>query len=103
MRSDFSLLAASLLAGCMVRFLWDRIQKWDLWEAVVVRGYWPGCEHCGEFWGLKLEDSRTLYHFEGDWDDPQNPNRSVLLCRRCAVQHHEHWDEMWREYYSGRL
>lgn len=36
-------------------------------------------------------------------DNPNDPNRMQLLCRTCAIMHHEYWDDMWQEYYSGRL
>ena len=65
------------------------------------KGKWPKrCEHCRSFWGLKLEDGRTMYEWNGKGEDP---NRSQLLCRMCAVMHHDYWDEMWADYYSGRL
>lgn len=56
------------------------------------------CERCEETKGVKIEDSRTAYHWDGKGDDP---NRPLLLCRSCANEHHAHWDERWDEYYSG--
>jgi hypothetical protein len=75
----------------------------DHWRAFFVYRLWPRCEHCGTIFGLKLEDSRTCYPTNCDPFDGKNPNRSQLLCRRCAEYHHEYWDDMWKEYYSGRL
>ncbi len=49
---------------------------------------------------VKLEPSRTLYHWDGEGEDP---NRARALCRDCAEAHHAHWDSMWQEYNSGRL
>ena len=27
--------------------------------------------------------------------DPPDPNAPSYLCRPCAKDHHEYWDEMW--------
>jgi hypothetical protein len=61
------------------------------------------CEACGETEGVELECSRTQYHFEGEPDSAEDPNRQIGLCRSCAQEHHEHWDAMWSEYNSSRL
>lgn len=62
------------------------------------------CEHCGTTDGdIKLESSRTMYYFEGVIDSPEDPNHDIMLCRECAAAHHEYWDEMWADYYSGLL
>jgi hypothetical protein len=55
-----------------------------------------GCENpdCLIWWGVKPESSRTMYHWNGEGEDP---NRDVWLCRRCAKEHHEHWDDMWAQ------
>ena len=62
----------------------------------------PGtaCLCCGIVDGVFLESSRTAYHWDGVG---QNPNADIPLCRDCAVDHHEHWDFMWAEYYAGLL
>ena len=65
-----------------------------------------GCESCGSLWKVKPESSRTWYHVEGidgRENTPVDPNRQVRLCRTCAEEHHQHWDSMWSEYYSGLL
>jgi len=84
-----------------------RIAFHDHWRAFFVYKIWPRCEHCGTIRGLCLEDSRTCYPTNHDPFDgkshPDDPNRSQLLCRRCAEYHHEYWDDMWKDYYSGRL
>jgi hypothetical protein len=36
-------------------------------------------------------------------DEPEDPNRSVMLCRECAAEHHAYWDERWSEYQSNLL
>lgn len=48
--------------------------------------------------GVKLEPSRTQYHWDGKGE---NPNKPVWLCRDCAAEHHAHWDDMWEEYRTG--
>jgi hypothetical protein len=56
--------------------------------------------------GLEWESSDTAY-LEDPWngEGPQLPKRnlSLLLCRRCAAAHHQHWEEMWNEYNSTRF
>ena len=70
------------------------------------------CSHCDETTDVNYEDSRTCYcepeltYF--DWiklgDDPKpDPNAPVPLCRKCAKEYHEFWDEMWKQYYSGQM
>lgn len=78
------------------------------------------CLCCGDSEGVQLEDSRTCYHVEtprlGRYgrlglDDPLNddppppsdPNAPIPLCRGCAKDHHDYWDERWAEYYAGLL
>lgn len=51
------------------------------------------CSRCEAVEGVCLESSRTAYHWDGVTG--LNPNAPVLLCRPCAEDHHEHWDEMW--------
>jgi hypothetical protein len=75
----------------------------------------PPCERCkiaGP--GVELEDSRTAYVRPrlDAWtrlllDDellgrPPDPNAPLWLCRDCAADHTEYWDEMWRDYYSSQ-
>jgi hypothetical protein len=70
------------------------------------------CTRCGTTNGVELEDSRTAYSqpdldiFDRlmlDGEPPPDPNAPVLLCRPCAKEHHEYWDEMWDEYNRGRV
>lgn len=101
--------AISFFLGFLARIICNVFVKVfsDHWRAFSVYRLWPRCEHCGTMRGLALEDSRTCYPTK--YDDPfeetrpDDPNRSQLLCRSCAVDHHEYWDEMWKDYYSGRL
>jgi hypothetical protein len=88
------------------------------WDDIVSWGKVP-CERCGTQEGVELEDSRTAYAYESPtaWDriraedggltpTPsvlEDPNKPVNLCRACAKEHHDYWDEMWREYYGGLL
>lgn len=108
------ILAAAFIIGFSAFLIWrvflrERIK--DRWNALWYLKLPPKCECCGSWRGLRLESGRTMYPYESDskdyWVnfgyDPKDPNRSQLLCRLCAVQHHEYWDDMWKEYYSGRL
>jgi hypothetical protein len=73
------------------------------------------CERCGSTEGVELEDSRTMYEpkvysryellmllDDPLVDEPEDPNRPWLLCRECAKEHHEYWDEMWDMYRSNQ-
>ncbi len=75
----------------------------DAWTAWWKYHERPCCARCGTLrGGLRLECSRTSYSYNGP-DGPNNPNRPDLLCRSCAQEHHDYWNDMWRDYYSGRL
>lgn len=50
------------------------------------------CKYCGSEEGVCLESARTAYHWDGKGEDPNAP---VPLCRPCAKEHHDHWDDMW--------
>lgn len=75
----------------------------DRWKAYWIWRQAPICQRCGTLWGLKLAGSCTSYHWEGKEEDPDNPNAPVLLCPRCTEDHYDYWDDMWQEYYQGRL
>jgi hypothetical protein len=66
------------------------------------------CEYCDSTEGVVLEDSRTSYSLPDLTiydllfpEDLENPNRPIWLCRSCAEEHHEFWDEQWREYWDS--
>lgn len=61
------------------------------------------CLRCETTDGIEMESSRTCYHYEGEIDSPDDPNRPIPLCRLCAEEHHQHWSNMWAEYQSGLL
>ena len=70
------------------------------------------CEQCGRTEGVEAEDSRTNYPepILDIWDrllldgaDPPSPNDPLFLCRDCAKEHHEYFDEVYKEYYAGLL
>ena len=64
-------------------------------------GYgWCRCEACGSFRGLAKRPSRTMYPWDGKG---KNPNAARLLCLPCTDEHNAFWDEMWADYYHGRL
>ena len=47
-----------------------------------------------------MESSRTMYHWSTQENDPNHP---LPLCRECAEEHHEQWDDQWADYYGGLL
>jgi hypothetical protein len=70
--------------------------------------------------GVEFESSRTMYHVpetctshddckacpelgRACQDAKPDPNAPLALCRDCAAEHHEHWDGMWSDYYSGLI
>jgi hypothetical protein len=57
------------------------------------------CEHCGKQ-GARIVGAMTAFYWDGTGE---NPNRSLLLCDECENEYCEYWQEMWNEYYSGRL
>jgi hypothetical protein len=61
------------------------------------------CLNCESPEGVEMESSRTCYHYDGEPGSDDDPNKSIPLCRPCAIKHHEYWDDMWHEYYRGRL
>lgn len=52
------------------------------------------CAHCGATEGVTMESSRTNYSWDGKGKDPNAP---IPLCRPCAVEHHQNWDDMWAQ------
>lgn len=84
------------------RIRWKLYDTW-VWISSVV---FLGCERCGSLRGVEYESSRTAYHvdnIEGRENTPADPNRQRRYCRDCAAEHHQHWDSMWDDYYSGLL
>ena len=67
-----------------------RTRRWWYWLLPAIRRCWL----CRWPYGVRYEDSRTMYYWNGGGEDP---NRPVKLCRQCAACHHEHWDAMWLE------
>lgn len=68
------------------------------------------CESCKATEGVEVEPARTGYTAEPMtlWDhllerEPKDPNPPVMLCRPCAKDYHDHWDDMWRTYYQNLL
>jgi hypothetical protein len=67
------------------------------------------CLRCGSTEDVQLECSRTCYdtsrvrtRYERIMvPETPEPNAPIPLCRPCAKEHHEYWDDVWTEYYSG--
>ena len=54
------------------------------------------CEYCGEP-DAKIVKAMTAYHFEGERNSPEDPNRDLTLCEQCKWEYEDHWEEMWAE------
>ena len=74
------------------------------------------CEGCHSATDLRYEPRRTAYDPEplsvwkrlldlpeGGLNSIPDPNGDLLLCRRCAEEHHHQMDERWDEYHRGLL
>jgi hypothetical protein len=69
------------------------------------------CIACNTTEGVRLEPSRTQYdtsyprtRFERILDpEPENPNIDIPLCRSCAEDHHEYWNQMWQMVRSNQM
>lgn len=59
------------------------------------------CEGCHVSENLDVTSARTAYNWDGKSDF--NPNHPRLLCPPCTKEHHEYWDEMWRDYYANLM
>ncbi len=76
-------------------------------------GIVEACYGCGSHSEVTLQDARTAYEkprltalerLEYDALEPlPDPNATIPLCPDCAEEHHQHWDDMWAEYYASRL
>ena len=64
----------------------------DILDAMFTDNHTGACECCGHVGDIVICDSRRM-------DDRKELN----LCVYCAQEHHEYWDEMWKEYWAGRL
>lgn len=67
-------------------------------------GYCEGVSHqCNNKESIKWISSRTYYEWDVDEQPGEDPNRPRFLCPSCAKEWNDYWDEMWNEYYAGRL
>lgn len=49
---------------------------------------------------VQWRPAQTCYPWDGEGE---NPNRSLCLCDECWAEYKEYWDDMWADYYAGRL
>lgn len=70
-------------------------------EIAIIEG--RGCARCGNTIGVLLEDSRTMYLFDGELGSSDDPNKPIPFCRPCASDHHAYWDDVWNDYHRGLL
>jgi len=65
------------------------------------------CRYCeenpnGECEGeIRVRHAMTAYHFEGEKNSPEDPNRDFYACDSCYAAYVEHWTWMWEEYYNS--
>lgn len=52
------------------------------------------CERCGDRGAFKARQRTAYIDEELNW---------VTLCEPCHEENAEYWNEMWAEYYAGRL
>lgn len=52
---------------------------------------------------VKLRHAMTAYHFEGEPNSPEDPNKDFYACEACWIEYRDYWQERWDEYYSGIL
>jgi hypothetical protein len=57
------------------------------------------CEQCSKK-NARWVSAMTMYSWDGTGI---NPNRDLLFCDECEDEYCEFWQEMWNDYYSGRL
>lgn len=57
------------------------------------------CEHCDIVKALSPVHSMTMYHWNGEGEDP---NRDQFLCKECEADHRSYWAGMWNEYRSSQ-
>jgi hypothetical protein len=61
-----------------------------------------GCQNCGTAIGVRRGRMKTMYHYEGEEGDEDDPNYATL-CEPCWEECNAYWKERWDEYYSGLL
>ena len=49
---------------------------------------------------VKLREAMTQYHFEGEANSPEDPNRDFLACEAHWERYEEHWSAMWADYHG---
>lgn len=49
---------------------------------------------------VELRHAMTAYHFEGERNSPEDPNKDFLCCEMHYEEYCKHWKEQWDEYYS---
>ena len=102
--------AIAFLIGSAIYLIHQRLKRSVRWIAWFRYKLWPRCEYCGCLGGgLKLHSSGTAYYVPPEKYDymaqhpEKDPNRDRLLCDFCAEDHYQYWNDMWSDYYAGRL
>lgn len=50
---------------------------------------------------VKMYSAMTQYHFEGNKNSPEDPNKDFAACEEHYDFYYDHWQEMWGEYYGA--
>lgn len=50
---------------------------------------------------VKWTPARTFCSWNKGKEPSEDPNRDIFLCDTCEKNYHEHWDDMWNDYYVG--
>jgi len=51
---------------------------------------------------VKICHAMTAYHFTGELNSEEDPNKDFLCCEYHYKMYEEHWTEMWNEYYFSQ-
>lgn len=66
--------------------------------------YYASDNHMGPCDGrVRVRHAMTAYHFEGKRNSLDDPNRDFVACEAHWQDYHQHWSDMWAEYYNSRL
>lgn len=56
--------------------------------------WWRHCQVCGDPGACHYRQNTQYEDEKSNW---------VKMCPTCQIANDDHWDQMWAEYWSGRL